>query len=197
MTRRVLALLLLSTAPAAADQTAHFFGGLVIVYAAYTLVAITVIGWGVLGAAVWTERVLLVGRALVRRPFASWLLGLLSATVLLLLLGASGGIRLAGLVFILCFFVYVSLLLLGLPAFMGRLGQGLVRLDGREVSPLRQVLVGGLVLAVAGGLPVLGFILLLMAFVTAAGAAMLSFVVDSRPGTRDLAGETALVSSPE
>lgn len=184
-----VAILLLTAGPAlAAPGNLAAFGTLVVVYLGYAMLAATVIGWGLLGAVVWTDRVLMAGRALVQKPFASWFLGLSGGVALLLLLAVAEKVRPAALVFFLCFVVYVGLLLLGLPALMGRLGQGVLQLDHREASPLRQVLLGGLLLALAGGLPLLGIILLVMALVTAAGAAMLSFVMPppDHPNTREL-----------
>lgn len=151
--------------------------GLLLVYLVYFAVVLCAVGGALFAAVVLRARVESAGHALEKRPGASWLMGVLSLGWLLLSFGIAERAPGLGIFAVLTVVLLVGLVLLGLPALLSRLGHGLLRLDEREASPARRIGLGGALLFLAGGFPWLGQLLLVMAFLTSGGAALLSFVL--------------------
>ncbi|MCA9796417.1 MAG: hypothetical protein KC910_31635 [Candidatus Eremiobacteraeota bacterium] len=151
--------------------------GLLLLYLAYFALVCCAVGFALFSAVVFNARVRSAGLALEKRPGASWLMGVLSIGWLLLSFGIAERAPGLGIFAVITVVLLVGLVLLGLPALLSRLGQGLLRLDEREASQARRIALGGALLFLAGGFPWLGQLLLVMAFLTSAGAALLSFVL--------------------
>ncbi len=177
MNSRLLAGFLVSLPLAAWAGPAQNLAAFFFLYLVYFAICLCAVGWALFSAVVWSERVRRSGGALQKRPGASFFMGLLSIGWLLLSMGMAEAAPAAGILVLFTLVFLVGLVLLGLPALLARLGGGLLRLDDRQATPLRQIAVGGFLLFLAGGFPWLGQLLLLMAFLTAAGSALLSFVM--------------------
>ena len=144
----------------------------------YVLVAITVIGWTVLVAALAPRRVLRARSAQARRPWLCLGLGVLQLLAVLLLLNGGPPVNILGILGALALFGQA---VVGLAAFHSRLGQAVGQLAGRRPRPLGQILAGGAVLAMAGGFPYVGQVLLGVIALAGAGSVPLGGAVKKAP----------------
>jgi len=155
-------------------------------YLGYGLVALTVIGWSVLVAALAPKRVLRARAAQARRPWLCLVLGFSQLLAVLLLMGASERVKLLGIAGLLGLIALFGQAIIGLAAFQSRLGQAVGQLAGRRLRPLGQLVAGGIVLALAGGFPYVGQVLLAMLALVGVGSVPLGRVVGEGQGRLSL-----------
>lgn len=173
-----LFLLVLTAAPvwAAPGNPGNLVGVLLLVLL-YGILSASCIGWALLAVVVWRPRVQKAGRLLNQRPGASFFMGLLSLGWWLLSIAVAERIKVFGLVVVLTSVLLIGLVMAGLPALLVQLGRGLMHLEERNFGPVMQVILGGCLLFLAGGLPWLGWLLLLGSGLTAAGSSLLSYFI--------------------
>ncbi len=173
--RHALVILGFLAAPALAKGGAEPLLVAVLVYLVYLIVSSCLVGWSLLVLAVGRRRVETTSKTLQDRPLASFVMGLLCLGWLLLSLGLAK--PLGGLGNLLVLFTLSALIigsLVGLPAILVGLGRRLAPLWGRPLSVIQEMLVGGAVLAAAGGFPWLGQLMLVGMLIWSCGGAVLS-----------------------
>lgn len=138
--------------------------------AVYLVVSATVIGWTILVSALAPKRVLRARSAQARRPWLCLVLGTCQLLAVLLLLGGAERVKLLGLLGLMGLVALFGQAVIGLAAFQSRLGQAVAQLAGRRFRPLGQLVAGGVVLALAGGFPYVGQVLLVMLALVGVGS---------------------------
>lgn len=189
--RYVLPLLLIALAgPALAKGGAEPVLAILIVYVIYGIISACLMGWSLLVMAVGRRRVEATSMTLQNRPLASFVMGVLCIGWLLLSLGIAEAVKgLGGLLVLFTLSVLTICALVGMPAILVGLGRRIAPLWGRPVSVIHEMLIGGVVLAAAGGFPWLGQLLLVGMLVWSSGGAILSMFASPSTKTKELAAQ--------
>jgi hypothetical protein len=161
------------------STAAHAEGGagLLIFYVAYPFLAFCLLGWSTLVLLMARPRVEEAAATLGRRPLACFVMGMLCLGWLILALALAKPLgRLGGLLVLFTLLVLGFCILLGLPAILMGLGRRASASLALAPVDVREVALGAVVLFAAGGLPFLGWLLLIGVALWAAGGAVLSLL---------------------
>jgi hypothetical protein len=148
-----------------------------LLYFLYAIFSGCLLGWSFLVLLMAGSKVEAAARTLGQRPLASFVMGMLCCGWLLLSLtlpaaiGPPGGLLVAITMCLLMLFA-----LLGFPAILMGLGRRASIALGLSPSVLREVGLGAAVLFAAGGLPFLGWLMLVGVTLWACGGAVLSLL---------------------